>query len=191
MRPTETPTKPATTPPAAGWQLRRAVPEDAPAFVRMMADPEVFGQLLQLPHPDAEFWRQRLQDQRSQAGRGDLHLVALAGDEVVGSAGLHVASPMPRRRHAMSLGISVARGWQGRGVGSALMAALCDQADNWLGVLRLELTVFADNQPAQALYRKFGFEPEGRLRAFALRDGALVDALAMARLHPRPPRLPA
>jgi putative acetyltransferase len=75
-------------------------------------------------------------------------------------------------------------------VGSALMAAMCDYADNWAGVLRLELNVYVDNEPAIALYRKFGFEIEGTNRAFAMRDGCYVDSLVMARLHPNPPTLP-
>jgi putative acetyltransferase len=33
------------------------------------------------------------------------------------------------------------------------------------------------------LYRKFGFVEEGLLHAYAYRDGAYVDALAMARLR--------
>ena len=78
---------------------------------------------------------------------------------------------------------------QRRGVGSALMAAMCDYADRWAGALRLELTVFVDNEPAIALYRKFGFEIEGTHRAYAMRDGRYVDAYAMARLHPSPPTL--
>jgi L-phenylalanine/L-methionine N-acetyltransferase len=56
-------------------------------------------------------------------------------------------------------------------------------------VLRLELDVFADNQRAIALYRKFGFVHEGTHQAYALRDGAYVDSLSMARLHPAPPRI--
>lgn len=48
---------------------------------------------------------------------------------------------------------------------------------------RVELTVYVDNEPAQALYRKFGFETEGRLRDYAVRDGVFVDALSMARLR--------
>ncbi|MFH7611780.1 GNAT family N-acetyltransferase, partial [Pseudomonas syringae pv. tagetis] len=35
----------------------------------------------------------------------------------------------------------------------------------------------------QGLYRKFGFETEGRLRSYAVRDGLFVDALSMARLR--------
>ena len=35
--------------------------------------------------------------------------------------------------------------------------------------------------------RRFGFQEEGRHRAYALRDGAYVDVLSMARLHPHPP----
>ena len=53
-----------------------------------------------------------------------------------------------------------------------------------------ELTVFVDNAPAIALYRKFGFEVEGTHRAYAMRGGHFVDVLAMARLHPSPPAFP-
>ena len=62
--------------------------------------------------------------------------------------------------------------WQRRGVGSALLHAAIDLADNWIGYTRLELTVFTDNAAAVALYRKFGFEIEGTLRGYAFRDGA-------------------
>lgn len=64
-----------------------------------------------------------------------------------------------------------------------MMAALLDAADNWLDLKRLELTVFADNAAAIALYEKLGFEREGVLRSYAFRDGAYVDVLAMARLR--------
>ena len=56
-------------------------------------------------------------------------------------------------------------------------------------LLRVELTVHADNDRAMALYRSLGFEDEGRHRAYAIKDGRYIDALCMARLHPNPPRL--
>jgi L-phenylalanine/L-methionine N-acetyltransferase len=174
------------TPPP--WTLRRARVDDAPAFVRVMADPAVARQLMQLPYPDEASWRQRLTAQVSANGQSpELHLVAEVDGEVIGSAGLHPVGPHLRRRHTLSLGMAVSRPWWGRGVGSALMGALCDYADQWLGALRIELTVFADNAPAQALYRRHGFEVEGRMRAYALRDGVFEDVLMMARLNPAPP----
>ncbi|RWX24231.1 GNAT family N-acetyltransferase, partial [Rhizobium leguminosarum] len=47
----------------------------------------------------------------------------------------------------------------------------------------LELTVYTDNDVAIGLYRKFGFEQEGLLRAFGFRSGEYVDAYTMARLR--------
>jgi putative acetyltransferase len=173
--------------PTMSLTLRRANVEDAPAFMRLMADPEVFANLMQLPHPCEASWRERLATV-SGPDNANLHLVALRGDEVVGSAGLHPSVPV-RRRHAMNLGISVARAAQGQGVGHALMAALLDYADNWAQALRVELTVFTDNARAIALYQRHGFETEGRLRGFAFRAGRYEDVFTMARWHPAPPAL--
>jgi putative acetyltransferase len=166
--------------------VRRATTKDAAAFARMMADPAVYAGLMQLPFPSEEMWTARLTESLAP-GKTDLLLVAEEGGEAVGSAGVHPVGAALRRRHAMMLGVSVAREAQGRGVGSALMTALCDYADNWAGVLRLELTVYADNERAIGLYRKFGFVVEGTHRAYAMRDGHYVDALCMARLHPSQP----
>jgi putative acetyltransferase len=172
----------------ADVQIRRVRTTDAEGMARLMGDADTFGNLLQLPYPSVEAWRTRLAEW-DQPGRTDLLLVAEADQRLIGNAGLHSVGTALRRRHAMSLGIMVEKAWHGRGVGSQLMSALLDAADRWLGCLRIELTVYTDNAAAIALYRKFGFAVEGTHRAFALRDGRYVDALAMARLHPNPPRI--
>lgn len=170
--------------------VRRTAVKDAAAIARIMGDPAVYPGLMQLPYADEDLWRARLADTLAP-GKSDLLLCAELDGEVVGSCGLHPAHPALRRRHALMLGISVLPHAQGRGVGSALMKAMCDYADNWAAALRLELTVYTDNVAAQALYRKFGFVVEGTFRGYALRDGRYVDAHAMARLHPRPPHIAA
>lgn len=170
--------------------IRRARTSDAAAIAQIMAEPEVYAGLLQMPYPDAALWEARL-NETCAPGKVDVFLVAERDGQVVGSAGLHPAGTRLRRRHVMMLGISVAPLAHRQGVGSALMQALCDYADGWANVLRLELTVFTDNVAAIALYRKFGFVIEGTQRAYALRDGRYVDSHMMARLHPHPPQLPA
>jgi putative acetyltransferase len=88
------------------------------------------------------------------------------------------------------LAIAIASGFQGRGLGRRMMARLLDWADNWGGVLRIELNVQADNERAIALYKSLGFAEEGRHRSYALRNGRYVDSLSMGRLHPQQPLLP-
>jgi len=172
---------------AAPLRIRRATVEDAPAYVALMGDEQVFGGLLQLPYPSLALWRQRLQ---ADDGSGaQLSLVGERAGEVIASAGLYPVAGLVRRRHAALLGISVRADAQRQGVGTALMQALCDYADRWAQLLRIELNVYTDNLGAIALYERFGFEVEGTLRGYALRDGAYVDSHVMARLHPAPPQI--
>ena len=171
-------------------RVRRASPNDAAAYAAIMGDPAVYSGLLQMPHTDAETWRVRLTE-ICAAGKHDLPLVAELNGEVIGSAGLQPVDAGMRRRHVMALGIAVAAQAQGQGVGSALMQAMCDYADRWAGVLRLELSVYTDNAVALRLYRKFGFVIEGTMRGYSLRDGRYADTHAMARFHPDPPAIAA
>src|SRR5918993_2459140 len=127
--------------------IRRARVEDAAALATLMGDPAVYAGLMQMPHASEETHRQRLADSLAP-GKADLLLVAELGGRIVGSSGMHPAGASPRRRHVMSIGISVAAEAQGQGVGSALMQAMCDYADRWIGLLRIELTVYVDNERA-------------------------------------------
>ena len=113
-------------------------------------------------------------------------MVATADDALVGYGSLVQVSSSPRVKHVRGLALVVAQSHQGRGVGDQLLTRLLDWADNWAGVLRVELTVYADNAAAIRLYEK----REGLHRAYALRGGQYVHASAMARLHPQQSLLP-
>ncbi|MCS3804962.1 putative acetyltransferase [Chromobacterium alkanivorans] len=159
--------------------IRKVEPEDAPALAAMMVLEEVVANTLQLPYQSVDDWRRKLAQTQPHVHS----LVACnAEGRVIGNAGL-IGNERPRIRHAADLFIVVHPDWHGRGVGSALLRALLELADNWLGLLRVELAVVHDNEPAIALYRKFGFELEGRRRMEQLRAGRYEDTLIMARLR--------
>ena len=103
-------------------------------------------------------------------------------EKVIGTAGLSVFANN-RLRHSASIGIVVHRDYQGNGVGRRLMEALLDIADNWLMLVRVELSVFIDNQKAIGLYKKLGFEIEGTKRKAGIRGGLYVDEYIMARIR--------
>ena len=73
----------------------------------------------------------------------------------------------PRIRHTAELGMSVRKAFWGRGVGSAMMEALLEFAQESRVLQYIHLGVRADNRAAFHLYRKFGF------RACGLRKGFL------------------
>ncbi|WP_345813637.1 GNAT family N-acetyltransferase [Paraburkholderia sp. PREW-6R] len=159
-----------------------------------MADADQLHALLQLPavvngNPHVPFEKvARTREYIEKADSREISIVAMVGETLVGHADL---SPFKgRRAHAGSIGISVHDAWHRRGIGTALMSELLDLADNWLGLRRVELHVFADNQPALALYRKCGFEIEARQRGAVLRRGVLIDCYFMARLREPAPLAP-
>lgn len=158
-------------------EVRAAEFSDAEALTRIFADRNAYAQTLQLPLQSIEVWRRRLTHNDDTQHT----LVATVAGDVVGNLGL-TRFTRPRRAHVGEIGMAVRDDWHGKGVGSVLMEAALDLADNWLGLRRIELHVHADNERAIALYRKFGFEVEGTHRAYAIRNGVYVDSLSMARL---------
>ncbi|HMQ29706.1 MAG TPA: GNAT family N-acetyltransferase [Chloroflexaceae bacterium] len=164
---------------AAHLTVRSAEPDDIGALHRLYAEPHIVRGTSATPLARRDETRAWL-----EAALADAHLlVAAAGDELAGALLLKPLHHMPLRHVGQITRVGVGAAWQGRGVASRLVGEAVRLADNWLGLLRLELLVFPDNAAAVGLYRKHGFREEGRLRGYALRDGAFHDVLAMARLR--------
>lgn len=158
--------------------VRHVIAEDAAAIHQLYSQPETYADTLQLPHPSLKKWQERI----ASVPDGMQMLVACRGDEVAGQVTLEVNN-RARRRHTATFGLGVDVRYRGQGVAKAMMRTIIDLCDNWLNVERIELTVFADNHAAIALYEQFGFETEGCARRYALRNGQQVDALYMARFR--------
>ena len=112
---------------------------------------------------------------------GAPQFVALVDGQVVGWCDVkpHTHQTL---RHGGVLGMGIVREHRGRGLGGELLQETLAAARTW-GMSRVELIVRADNDPAIALYRKFGFELEGRLRRYIRSDTDFQDALMMAKLY--------
>lgn len=151
--------------------------EDVEALHEIRRQPSMIDFTLALPS-------ERIADSRrflEGFGPDDHALVALVNDQVVGMAGLHVRRG--KLRHGGEIGMMVHERFQGQGVGRKLLEALLDVADNHLGLVRVELEVFPDNDRAIGLYERLGFEHEGRKRKAILRHGGPADVLLMARVR--------
>ena len=157
--------------------IRAMEPADLPDITEAWNQPQAYAGTLQLPFTSLAARQQR----HAATPAGPTRLVAEIEGRVIGM--IFLAREENRRSHAASLGMAVHDAYAGRGAGTALMAAVIDLADNWLQIKRLELSVYADNARAIALYERFGFAREGFHAAYSWRNGAFVDSISMARLR--------
>jgi RimJ/RimL family protein N-acetyltransferase len=160
------PTRPAVI-------VRAAAPADVDRMVDMLAAVAAEGRWIGTEAPVEVERRRRLLAEDIE-GDHAVVLVAEAGGELVGQLGLHLA-----RYGVADLGMLVAAGWRGRGVGTALLRAAVDTA-RAAGAHKIALQVWPHNAAALALYEKFGFQREGYLRRhYRRRSGELWDAVVM------------
>jgi putative acetyltransferase len=162
--------------PKSGILIRAMEPADLPDITEAWNQPRAYAGTLQLPFTSLE-----ARQQRYAAHAGSTRLVAVIEGKAIGM--IFLAREENRRSHVGSIGMAVHDAYAGRGAGTALVAAVIDMADNWLQIKRLELSVYADNARAIALYERFGFEREGVHRAYSWRNGVFVDSISMARLR--------
>ena len=165
---------------ASALTIRAAEPADLEGLTHLMNLPGYRHGTLRMPFETQGSASKRIFEGASSS----IHLVALAGTDLVGMIGLHRWSG--RRSHVGMIGMGVHDDWTGHGIGRRLLDTALDLADNWIGLTRLELSVNVDNARAIHLYESAGFETEGRERQSILREGVLVDAFTMARLRPAP-----
>ena len=131
-----------------------------------------------LAEPPIPRERYREQTLRSFDDPHCLFIVAAEGDDrIIGEL-----SAFGREDRPAEIGMSVAREWRGRGVGTALMQTCLDWARD-SKIHKLALQVWSHNDVALHLYEQFGFEREGVLHAhYRRQNGELWDAIVMGRL---------
>ena len=162
--------------------IRPVMVGDGPGINELRRMPGVFENILGIPSERVksnEDWIANLDE--------NTHLlVAVTKDDdgeeiIIGCISLDVSS-RPRLRHSANIGMMVHKDYQSMGVGTKLMEAVLDIADNWLMLKRVWLSVFVDNEKAIGLYKKFGFVSEGTMKKSAIRSGEYVDEYMMARV---------
>ncbi len=108
-----------------------------------------------------------------------LILLAEIDEQLIGM--MHFKPSSSRRfAHQGILGISVKESYAGLGIGTRLLTQLLDWAKKNPNLEKLTLEVFSNNERGIHLYKKLGFQEEGRLlRNAKLDDGTYVDDIIM------------
>jgi RimJ/RimL family protein N-acetyltransferase len=166
----------------APWVLREATPADAAAMLAFM-DALLSEGDVDIPLQPGEFdipleQEEGILQEYADADNAIFLLAELEG-EIIGLLNLR-GGRRAALRHVADLGISIALPWRGKGVGNSLMVEAVSWARANPVLKRIELNVYARNAAGIHLYKKHGFEIEGRRRSAIYQGGEYLDDLIMA-----------
>jgi [ribosomal protein S18]-alanine N-acetyltransferase len=148
-----------------GVRLREMTKADMPAIMALEQD--LF--------PDDAWTPEMFASEFAQPASRRVYLVAVERDTVVGYAGMMF--PGGPAADVVTLGVAPAH-W-GRGIGTALLCALVDEAER-RGCTEVLLEVREDNPRARQLYLRHGFTEIGIRRGYYQPSG--VDAVVMRKV---------
>ncbi|MBX9971934.1 GNAT family N-acetyltransferase [Cytobacillus firmus] len=110
---------------------------------------------------------------------GDLILLAEVHNEVIGMLNFR-RSKSKKVNHLGYFGITIQEKHCNQGLGSKMMEQFLKWAQDEPGLEKVCLEVFAYNQRAIHLYKRFGFQEEGRkIKHIKRNDGSYADELMM------------
>ncbi len=164
----------------ARLRLREADEEDLAAIHDVHRHKSVADGVISIPHPhtieDARAW---LAKQRGAPGEHRLNFVwviCLAeGGEVIGDCGIHCDL---RHRRGV-IGYLVRPDWWGRGIAAEAVGAVIEFVFGRLDppLNRVEADHYVENARSGRVLEKLGFEREGVLRSYILKDGVSRDVV--------------
>ncbi len=167
-------------------KVRTLLPSDRAGLLRLLDQSydEVkrnpgLGESLRLERPKMSGQVKWFDEIRKLVRSGDaVFYVAEEKGDVIGFCSV-VKKDIPESEmsHIGVLGVRVAEGWRGRGIGSKLMKQVLDKCKGKFEIV--ELFVFKPNEDAQRLYERFGFKAWGVAPRYIKRGKKYLDTVYM------------
>lgn len=157
--------------------LRAIEPGDCALLLEMINDPETEKMLGGSSFPvSATAQAKWISD---QMGRNDVLRCIVADmnnpDQGVGTV---ILSDIDQKNGVAQVHIKLGKNCRGMGYGTDALQAVVDYAFRQMRLHCIYAHVLEYNEASQKLFRKCGFQREGRLRARAYKNGAYVDAIS-------------
>jgi RimJ/RimL family protein N-acetyltransferase len=155
--------------------------EDAAEFINQISKEDTFVQFSG-EHVSQEDEQRYIDSELELIGLDDaVKLFCFIDGEMAGVADVHrVTNARKRKLHIGRFGLIIGKQFRGQGIGEELMRVTIGKAVSSMpGLKMIYLECFADNEPAQNLYKKVGFVEVGRVPGALYRQGEYVDEVIM------------
>ncbi|HKB86288.1 MAG TPA: GNAT family protein [Ignavibacteriaceae bacterium] len=151
--------------------------KDKQNLISYLTDKEIYNNTLRLPYPytarDAEWWIRYVDENRRKTGMLINFAIRNKGKKLIGGISYHLKYGM--NSHKDELGYWLARDYWNKGIMSRVVKSFCRYGFDSLHLVRIEATVFEHNLSSARVLEKCGFEYEGTLRKYYIKDGNFID----------------
>ena len=163
--------------------LRPLHPDDVVPFAAAFQADDQLGLLLGFDQdPGEEYVRERLRDERRKLREGRSVAFAIAEPDTGEFRGEVLLHTFEWEHSRAAVGIWVAREVRGHGIGACALRLISQYGFEELGLRRLEMTTFPDNEPLVRMAEHVGFVSEGVLRSYTFERGERRDLLMLSLL---------
>lgn len=165
-----------------GYAVRSWRPSDARSLAHHANNRAVWRNLRDgFPHPYEPHHARAFLEMVASGPKETIFCIACE-DEAVGGVGLHPRTDV--ERFTAEIGYWLGEAHWGKGVASAAVVAVTEHAFAELGLHRVFALPYHHNVASCRVLEKAGYELEGRMRASAFKDGAIVDQFLYAAVSP-------
>jgi [ribosomal protein S5]-alanine N-acetyltransferase len=165
----------------ADYSLSPVGPGDKAAYLIHLADPAIYQWTLRIPFPyrpeDADWWIAYSAEEASRLGQ-IVNFALREKGQLIGGCGFN---DFVAGTHKAEIGYWLAKPWWGKGIMPRAVEAVVRYGFEKLGLIRVTATIFEDNEQSARVLEKCGFEYEGRMRNYYLKDGRALNARMFAR----------
>src|ERR1019366_5786205 len=158
---------------------------DKPALIEHLNERDIYERTLRIPFPytdaDAEAFLARVAKATEQHGQPAHFAIRTGDDALIGGCGLNDFEV--GKSHQAEVGYWLAKGFWGRGIMTAVVQRVCQNAFEEFGLVKIIAHVVTHNPASARVLEKCGFVQEGLLRKHFPKDGQFIDVKLVALLR--------
>lgn len=151
--------------------------KDKHNLVLFLTDKEIYNNTLRLPYPytsrDADWWIKFVEENKKKSGLLLNFAIRNSEKKLIGGISYHMKYGLTS--HKDELGYWLGRDYWNKGIMSKVVKKFCDYGFDSLNLIRIEATVFENNIASCRVLEKCGFEFEGLLKKYYMKDGNFIN----------------
>jgi RimJ/RimL family protein N-acetyltransferase len=158
-----------------GYSVSEINANDKAQLIKCLIDKEISENSLNIPYPyirsDADSWVSFVQQKKEEFGKPVHFAIRSPANQLIGGIGFNSLTVS----HKSEIGYWLAKDYWGKGITAKAVIKMCGYGFQEFNLSRIQALVFSFNDQSKSVLKKAGFEYEGLLKNWYLKNGKIFD----------------